>query len=116
MNSKDLLVFFAEQWKEKHDGKAYPISWGKEGAQFKRLLTSYDADYCRSLVVCFFRSGNHSEFASTAGFSVGAFVSQVPKLIGEQIRQEQADGASKATATDAARMAEARRRIIGEGR
>lgn len=49
MNSKDFVLYFAEQFKATF-GQGHTPSYAREGAVFKRLLTSYDAEALKEII------------------------------------------------------------------
>lgn len=84
--AKEHLVHFAKLW-EARFGSRYQISWGKEGAQIKKVADTQGAAKTRELIT-YFLSDFDSEFVRGTGFSVGVFVSQIPKMLVELAKQK----------------------------
>lgn len=113
INSKDLLLLFAKRWEAKY-GKPYMISWGKDGAQMKRLLVAYGPDELTKLIDAFF-STYSTDFVMKAGRSIGVFVSQVPALIAHVQENEKLKTNTSSTSSDLQRLQAARAKIMGGG-
>ena len=79
MTAPELLKYFARRWKEKN-GRNYPISWRKEGAQLKRLLGSYAPEELKNYID-YFLADFRDDFARSCGFTVGCFVVKLAAVI-----------------------------------
>lgn len=82
---KEFINFWEETFKEKF-GQPYLVSWGKEGKLVKSLLKTYSLTQLKNLAEIFFKSGDH--FIQSSGYTIGAFYSQINKLIAEQERRK----------------------------
>lgn len=69
--------FFYAQYELTQGCKALP-EWGKDGKIFKEMLKVFTVDQIKDLIILFFSIEN--DFILKAGYSVGVFKSQIPKL------------------------------------
>ena len=86
MSPKDVVLYYAKRWQEKYKQR-YSVSWGKDTAQFKRLLKTYSADELVVFVDHYF-TDFVSSFSVRAGHSIGAFIGQLPAIVASY-QQEQ---------------------------
>lgn len=84
--TKELLTHFQERHLET-TGSPVLVSWEKDGAQAKRIVTTYGLDKAIALVNQFFKL--EDDFIAGAGRSFGVFVSQVNKLVGQRAHDPQ---------------------------
>lgn len=86
VTTKEMVLYYAKQWEGKY-GARLQISWGKDTAQFKRLLATYSADELVLFIDHYF-TDFVSSFSVRAGHSIGAFIGQLPAIIASY-QQEQ---------------------------
>lgn len=72
-----LQEFFYSKHEETQGQKCLP-AWAKDGKIFKDMLTVFDIEKIKELIVLYYDSKD--EFILNAGYSVGVFKSVIPKL------------------------------------
>ena len=86
MTPKDVVLLHAKLWKERY-GESYSISWKRETAQAKRLLSLYDADKLAAYLR-HFNSSYRSGLADRAGHSFNIFVYELPAIIASCVSEQ----------------------------
>lgn len=81
--TRDLLTYFDELHVQRTGVRAV-IHGGKDAKLIAGLWKSHGTMMVRALMADFFASKDH--FIIEAGFSVGVFISQAPKLIARMVR------------------------------
>lgn len=74
------LQFFCDIHKETL-GHPYMISYGKDNAILKQLLSTYGVKKLTKLISIFFQEIKKDKFLQGTGASVGILKSQIPKLL-----------------------------------
>ena len=107
--NKDLILHFARTW-EKRYGCPYQISFGKDGAIFKRLLANYTPEVLTRLID-YYLSDYRSDFADSAGRNTNVFVSSIPALIAGVKKNVDSKPVNN---PDFERIEAARKKVVGE--
>lgn len=74
-----MLTRFDQEFQKKFNGESAPIVWAKDTAIMKRLVDQRGVEKVEELIVAFFES--EDPFIANSGYTVGAFQSQIGKLI-----------------------------------
>jgi phage replication O-like protein O len=78
---KNLLLYYAEKFKQKFNEEPV-IDWGKDGKLIKELLKPKTEEQLKTCLDRFFLSTD--DWIQRSGYTIGAFKSQVNKLIIDQ--------------------------------
>jgi hypothetical protein len=76
---KDLLLLYASEYKQRF-GRQYPVVWGKDSKQAKRLLDLYSVEDLRRMVELYVHSYS-DPFHERAGKPFALFIAAIPALI-----------------------------------
>jgi hypothetical protein len=77
--TKELLNFFRSEYFKMYEAE-YPVSWGKDMAVIKRLLTYYHPDTLKQYITGFFKLDD--DFLKTAGYKVQFLQGRIPAIQG----------------------------------
>jgi hypothetical protein len=100
---KDLLLLYASEYKQRF-GRQYPIVWGKDSKQAKRLLDLYSEQDLRRMIPQYVHS-YRDQFHERAGKPFGLFIAAVPALVASLASEEQG---KPMASSDAERLRKAR--------
>jgi hypothetical protein len=100
---KDLLLLYASEYKQRF-GRQYPIVWGKDSKQAKRLLDLYSAEDLRRMIPLYVHSFQDA-WHVRAGKSFGTFVLALPALVALLASEEQS---KPVASSDAEKLKKAR--------
>ena len=75
--TKELLNHFRNEYFKAY-GANYPVSWGKDMATIKRLLTYYNPKTLEQYITAFFQLDN--TFITKAGHKLTLIQSQIPEI------------------------------------
>lgn len=87
--TRDLMAHFDALHVEFLDERAV-IQGGKDGKLLSTLCQTHAPERIKELMRCYFESDD--EFIQSAGYSIGLFVSQMPKLMAQQRKAQQLTG------------------------
>lgn len=83
VQTKPLLLDYCGKYRQKL-GLEYVINWAKDGSIIKRLVSTLGEEKVKGLMDKFFKLD--TDFVKNAGYSVGVFSSQIPRLQSSDVK------------------------------